>query len=312
MSANAQQQVDALLRQNNFRLVRQTKHRVWRNPDGKVFVTPSTPSDWRAVKNQVTDLRRILASDPVPEVVAISEYERREALAKLARQEKKTGGAAGAAKTKGTGFTYIDKQREVTSTLTPEQRQAEREQRAWESLVRKTRQEFVASVTAKHKTLAPRFKEDLVRQFREYAESRMEKEFRARPKSEKRASKTYACLKSIWKTERSRVRDMLGPNFYDRAEECSECQKDEENIYFCFGHAYEVARVIALNIEHFMPFVTAEKVVKDAAHIFNAIMRGDETSRAPWGTYIVMRYAVGRANELAEQLLASRPMNKAA
>src|SRR5205809_1048134 len=179
MSASAQKQVDALLREHGFRLVRQTKHHVWRNPQGKVFVTPSTPSDWRAWRNRLTDLKKVIASDPVPEVIAISEHERRQALEKIAAQEKKVAGARGAAKSKGCGFTYIDKKPEAVSTRPPEEKLAEREQRAWESLVRETRREFVENITAKYKALLPKFKEDLQRRFQIYADTRLRRDVEA-------------------------------------------------------------------------------------------------------------------------------------
>jgi hypothetical protein len=54
-----------LLKQHGACLVRQNGHGVWRLPDGKMFTTPSTPSDCRAWKNSLSDLRRILGvNDP--------------------------------------------------------------------------------------------------------------------------------------------------------------------------------------------------------------------------------------------------------
>ncbi|MGA8489392.1 MAG: hypothetical protein WB711_03155 [Terriglobales bacterium] len=64
---NPQDQLMELLEQHKFDLVRQRKHRIYRNPDGLVFVTASTPSDRRSPHNALADLRRILRrTGPVP------------------------------------------------------------------------------------------------------------------------------------------------------------------------------------------------------------------------------------------------------
>lgn len=39
-------------------LVRARKHRVWRAPNGRNIVLPSTSSDWRAERNGRADARR--------------------------------------------------------------------------------------------------------------------------------------------------------------------------------------------------------------------------------------------------------------
>lgn len=322
MSANAQKQVDTLLRQQNFRLVRQAKHRVWRNPDGKVFVTAATPSDWRAVKNQITVLKHVIASDPVPEVVAISEFERREALAKLARQEKKApGAAAGPAKSKGCGYTYIEKKPEVISTLTPEQKQAEREQRALELLVRKARQEFVASIVAKHRVLAPKLKEEFQRRCLEYADNRLAFELRRHYDREKRGrrqagSQMNRTISGILEARAFQVDRIIGAAF---DENCGLCEKKDGLFYYCFNHVYERYRAVALNIEKFMHSWPAEDVAKDATKMFNEMMRSKIEGTVAQGRGIqghergiLMRYAVRKANELTKQLLASRPMKSAA
>jgi len=49
-----------LLREYRFDLVRQRKHKIYRNPDGLTFVTASTPSDRRAPHNALSTLKRIL------------------------------------------------------------------------------------------------------------------------------------------------------------------------------------------------------------------------------------------------------------
>jgi len=60
MSANPIAKHDALLREHKFVLIRQRKHRVYRNPEGKVYVVGSTPSDWRSVRNAVSALKRVI------------------------------------------------------------------------------------------------------------------------------------------------------------------------------------------------------------------------------------------------------------
>ena len=318
MSATAQKQIDTLLRQHNFRLVRQTKHRVWRNPDGKVFVTSATPSDWRAALKQLSDLKRVVASDPVPEVVAISEYERCQALAKLAGQEKKTSGAAaGPAKSRGCGFSYIDEKKAVTSTLTPEQRQSEREQRAWESLVRKTRQDFVASVVAKHRVIAPKLEQELQRRYLEYADNRMAYEMRRGYESLKqgrgqKCSQMYSSISQILDTRVFHVHKLLGADFYHRAEDCEFCKKKQERIYYCCDHAFERCRVVALNIEEFVSLWSVEESTKAAEKLFGKAMLGTVETSESRTMATLWRYAVRKANELAKQLLAARPMKKAA
>jgi hypothetical protein len=78
-SVDPQHQLIELLHRNEFDLVRQRKHRVYRNPDGLVFVTASTPSDRRASQNALSTLKRILGrsipqaqSLPVPAVAPTS------------------------------------------------------------------------------------------------------------------------------------------------------------------------------------------------------------------------------------------------
>lgn len=57
---NPQEQLMQLLREHNFDLVRQRKHKIYRNPNGLTFVTASTPSDRRAPQNALSTLKRIL------------------------------------------------------------------------------------------------------------------------------------------------------------------------------------------------------------------------------------------------------------
>lgn len=43
-------------------LVRQKNHQIWRLPNGRNYVISQTPSDGRAVKNQLSVLRRLLGA----------------------------------------------------------------------------------------------------------------------------------------------------------------------------------------------------------------------------------------------------------
>lgn len=102
---------DALLRQHKFVLVREDKHKVYRNPEGKVYVTSATPSDWRAGFNMLTALKRCIAEPAKPMVVAISDFEREQAAQLIQGQQKQqhTAHGMGCGKQKhsrGTGFIY--------------------------------------------------------------------------------------------------------------------------------------------------------------------------------------------------------------
>lgn len=71
----------AQLKASGAELLRTTKHHVWRLPNGQKFTAASTPSDWRAEKNQLTDLRHALGEVPVHQ-----EGERREKRHKPGRE----------------------------------------------------------------------------------------------------------------------------------------------------------------------------------------------------------------------------------
>jgi len=49
-----------LLEHHGFKLERQTKHMVWRNGDGKVYVCSSSPSDVYAYKKALGELKRVI------------------------------------------------------------------------------------------------------------------------------------------------------------------------------------------------------------------------------------------------------------
>lgn len=323
MSASIEKQIESLLKTNRFRLVRQSKHRVWRNPEGKVFVASTTPSDWRAAKKQLSTLKKVLASDPTPEVVAISEFERLEALTKIHAQEKKVSGASQAAKTSGTGYVYIDKKKEeIVSTRSPEEKRAEREQRQWESLVRRTRQEFVANVVAKHKALLPKLQQELTRRYREYADKQLERELRSYDRGPDpviplhKCSRVLRCIFSILDNHSGRIHKILGEDFNDRIKRCQQCIETEESLIRpCFQHNVERFRVIALNAEQFTRLATAEEVTSYMGKLFNASMRcnlDELVDPEGGGLPILGHYAWKKARELTGQLLATRPKREAA
>lgn len=56
-------EVSRLLKEHRAVLVRTKRHQVYRFPNGRVFTMASTPSDFRAAANQLTDLRRTLGID---------------------------------------------------------------------------------------------------------------------------------------------------------------------------------------------------------------------------------------------------------
>lgn len=107
--SNTANQLNALLRQHDFRLVRQNKHYIWRSRDGVIWVTAATPSDVRAIHNQLKSLKRALAANQRSEILAVTEYERAQAALCIAPQQKSTTGVSGAgrqSRSSGTGFTY--------------------------------------------------------------------------------------------------------------------------------------------------------------------------------------------------------------
>lgn len=53
-----------LLRDNGFELVRSKKHQVYKDDAGRTMVLPSTPSDIRAYRNAIADMRRLHGIEP--------------------------------------------------------------------------------------------------------------------------------------------------------------------------------------------------------------------------------------------------------
>lgn len=59
---NPEKQIDDLLQDAGAKLIRKSRHAVYRFPNGRNFITPATPSDRRWAHNSLSDLRRILAA----------------------------------------------------------------------------------------------------------------------------------------------------------------------------------------------------------------------------------------------------------
>ena len=101
--------ISRLLKEHRFQLVRQDKHKIYRNHENKIYVTSSTPSDHRWALNALSDLKRVIANPPKPMVLAISDYEREQAALVIAGEQRQVAGVSGAGKNKrsrGTGFIY--------------------------------------------------------------------------------------------------------------------------------------------------------------------------------------------------------------
>jgi len=47
-----------MLQAAGYRLVRTTKHQIWRNDRGQTLVLPSSPADVRTLKNLKAEIRR--------------------------------------------------------------------------------------------------------------------------------------------------------------------------------------------------------------------------------------------------------------
>ena len=156
MSNNALKTHDRLLREHGFVEVRSTRHRIFRNPQGKVYVTAATPSDWRVGHQMLTSLRRVIANPAKPMVIAIADYEREAAAAKIAAQPKAVQGiSGGASRGRGTGFIYYDNNDKVLTVEQIARREevrarahANEEARRQKKLARKAEQEEAARISA--------------------------------------------------------------------------------------------------------------------------------------------------------------------
>ena len=76
--------IPAMLKREGFELVRQKKHHIYRDGEGRTLTTSATPSDRRASRNQLRDLRRLL--HPLPATTEVD--------AELPKHEKRRPGAS--------------------------------------------------------------------------------------------------------------------------------------------------------------------------------------------------------------------------
>src|SRR5579862_6707746 len=116
---NPEIRLERMLQQHGFVLRRTNKHRIYRNHEGKVLVVSATPGDFRAIKNSISDLNRVLSSPATPEVLAIADFERAEAVRLLAGEQKHTAHRNGShRKSNGTGFHYENRNERMADPAT--------------------------------------------------------------------------------------------------------------------------------------------------------------------------------------------------
>jgi hypothetical protein len=155
---NPQTEFESLLRQHKFKLVSEKKHYKFADPAGRILITSKTPSDYRAYRNMVSVLRRVVAAPP-PSNAVIEEMRQRKELEEYIRLNpaKKSGaGIAGKGKNKksrGTGFIYVDTA--PVPFVPDEVREAARNNERWDSLihhVKKQRKQIEAELRDLYKT----------------------------------------------------------------------------------------------------------------------------------------------------------------
>lgn len=160
---DATEQLERELGRHKFVLICQGSHRVYKNPDGKIFVV-GLSLDFRETRKALADLRRVLVSPPQPEILAELEYKREHkqesrAAAMANSTPKKNKRARGSfCKTKGTGYGYYDEE-------LPEQTEEQKEQaaRATERARREQQERDVVRVAAQARRETAVVKQCLVR-----------------------------------------------------------------------------------------------------------------------------------------------------
>ena len=134
--ADVAKQIKRLLDDNGFKLIRQSNHLVYYSAKlGKNFVTAATPSDFRAQKNQLANLRNVIENrEGYSGSLLIAEAEAIRA-DKVLRQSKvapekpipvKPVRKAKSSASRGTGFTYINK---IIPVVTEAQKQRDKQQK---------------------------------------------------------------------------------------------------------------------------------------------------------------------------------------
>lgn len=324
--SNPEKQLHNLLRDNRFQLVRQTHHKVYRNHEGKVFVTSLTPSDYRWSQNALTTLKKVLSSPPVPEVVAISEFERQQAAAVIQPHSKEPGPGHTKQKSNGggTGFTYIDKvQKEVVSMIPPEQKLAEKIQHQWESAVRRARHEFVESIVSKAKPWImksdrddERQKQEAADRYLQYVNTGLRKDIELDEQYFKNKAQfcenptTDPChcswckskwyqLSGFYRTIATIAHRHDNPDelYHDMVAACPRCEKKEtENdidFRLCSDHRYDRYRKVALNINRYLPKnepITRDDVAREAKIMFQRAIEEGEKFWPSWEKQISINH----------------------
>lgn len=141
--ANPEKQLELMLRDHGFKLVRQGVHLVYKSArlGNRVFVTSATPSDCRWAKRAIAILKQVIAQPPRAELLAIEEFEReRAAQIGLKSETKASVGLrrTGGGKSRGTGFYYDDvKEVELTEAQVAERERIrlkrEADEAAWKA-----------------------------------------------------------------------------------------------------------------------------------------------------------------------------------
>src|SRR6266481_1066915 len=254
---DAQEQLDTLLQQHQFVLVRQYKHKIYRNLDSRVFVTASTPSDWRAARNNLSRLRKIIESPAMPEILAISQFECELAAEKIKPQEKKTAGGQQAVRTAGTGFTYIDRKIVVTAEdIEFRQRRVEyeRAQKRWNERVRAAKQQFLKMAMDKYEAWHETEKQEYARWFKEYADTWLEKDVM----SAKTRHHQRDLIQAFFDRARSLVYSSAPPDIlsgvFQEATHCTACVPED----ICLSHKIRLLKTFAYNFADFLPSLIDE------------------------------------------------------
>lgn len=331
-------QHDALLRQHQFELVRQGKHFIYRNPEGKVYVTSATPSDSRWAKTALTTLKRVIDSPPVPMTLAISEFDREQAANLLAGDSKQRGPGHGKQKhSGGTGIGYIDKPvKEIASTRTLEEKQHEKAQHQWESRVREERRQFIEDIIRKAKPLIAKINQDnerrrqlTVDQFKYYAETRLRKDVETFVRLRNRCKcPDDDCTCGKIRIANYRVSPLfhvlachdslsaLSDHEMDEVENCKACLEDGDGYLMCPAHWFKSLHNVAVNPEKIIPpveAITLNMFVKDAKEIFQFAMRNPGEFSKLWkhrmglNNDVLTRYGLKKLKPIIEELLRTRP-----
>jgi hypothetical protein len=125
--------LERMLKEHQFRVVRQDRHKIYKNPDNRIFVTSSTPSDaYRWAHNAIACLKRVLAAPPRSEILSIQDCKEAEDAIRLQKQEKaKPGivgiGGKGSGSSGGTGVVYYGPNDEAPKRLSKKERRLKKE-----------------------------------------------------------------------------------------------------------------------------------------------------------------------------------------